>query len=105
DLISSDGKLGTLDNANTTMLSSDYYDQCKKHLNPGGIFIQWIPLITPSSCFNVILQTLKQSFNHVSLFYFYPSDVFMIASDSPVTLDLQKMNSVMQKENVSSELS
>ena len=105
DLISSDGKLGTLDNANTTMLSADYYEQCKKRLNPGGLFIQWIPLITPSSCFKVILQTLKKSFSHVSLFYFYPSDVFMIASDTPIVLDLQKMQRTMQKEYVNRDVS
>jgi spermidine synthase len=104
DLISSDGKLGTLDNANTTMLSSEYYDQCREHLNPGGVFIQWIPLITPSSCFGLILHTMKQSFRHVTLFYFYPSDVFMVGSDFPVELNLQQMRAVMNTPSVSGEL-
>lgn len=104
DLISSDGKLGTLDNANTTMLSSDYYEQCRKHLNPDGVFIQWIPLITPTSCFDVILHTMKQSFKHVTLFYFYPSDVFMVGSESPVELNLSSMNAVMQEVKVKAGL-
>lgn len=104
DLISSDGKLGTLDNANTTMLSSDYYDQCRKHLNQGGVFIQWIPLITPASCFDVILHTMKQSFSHVTLFYFYPSDVFMVGTESPVELNLEQMNAVMNDAKVKAGL-
>lgn len=104
DLISSDGKLGTLDNANTTMLSDDYYHQCKMRLNPGGLFIQWIPLITPNSSFELILQTLKHSFQHVSIFYFYPSDVFMVASEEPFSLNLQQMNRVMQDSSVRAEL-
>src|SRR6185436_7892305 len=80
-------------------------EQCKKHLNPDGVFIQWIPLITPSSCFELIEKTLKQSFIHVSLFYFYPSDVFMIASDSPIEMNLEEMNGVMLEKSVNEELS
>ncbi len=104
DLISSDGKLGSLNKANTTMLSVDYFSLCKSRLREGGMFIHWIPLITPQRSFEVILRSLKSVFDHVVLFYFYPSDVFMVASDEPIVLDLDQMKGVMADEKVRNEM-
>ena len=105
DLISSDGKLGSTNKANTTMLSSDYYEVCKNSLNDDGLFVQWIPITTPFSAFELITTTLKASFPHVELFYFYPSDVFMIASKKPILLDYQLMQEVFYEPDVQADLS
>ena len=104
DLISSDGKLGSTNKANTVMLSSDYYEVCKQSLNENGLFIQWIPITTPSSAFELITQTLKASFSHVELFYFYPSDVFMVASQKPIRLDFERMQQVFNETDVQNDL-
>ncbi len=104
DLVSSDGKLGSLYSGNTIMLASDYFELCKESLNDGGVFIHWIPIITPYKALKIITNTLKQSFKHVGLFYFYPSDIFMIASDSPITFDSQYMNTVLENQPVKKDL-
>jgi spermidine synthase len=104
DLISSDGKLGTLYSGNTIMLSLDYYQLCKKRLKANGLFIQWVPIITPHEILKEILETLAQPFEHVSLFYFYPSDVFMVASESPVVLDNDHTQMVLQEEEIAGDL-
>lgn len=104
DLISSDGKLGSLYSGNTVVLSSDYYELSKQRLKEGGLFIQWIPIITPSQELQVILNTLKSSFRYVSLFYFYPSDIFMLASESPITLDKLHMEEVLKDPDIRREM-
>ncbi len=94
DIISSDGKLGTLHSGNTIMLSADYYEMCKKRLKPDGVFVQWIPIITPYEATKIIINTLTNSFKYVYLFYFYSSDILMAASDNPVVFDKAHMDSL-----------
>jgi spermidine synthase len=104
DLISSDGKLGSLHSGNTIMLSADYYELCKERMKKDGVFVQWIPIITPSPALKIIINTLSQTFNYVSLFYFYPSDIFMAASESPIVLDKSYIDQVLKNEPVKAEL-
>ncbi len=104
DMICSDGKIGSLNSGNTIMLAYDYYELCRKRLKPGGLFIQWVPVITPAPVFQVILNTLKRSFKHVALFYFYHADIFMIASDEEIVLDKELMDRVFQVPQVEQEL-
>ncbi len=104
DLISSDGKLGPLYRGNTIMLSSEYYELCKSRLTKEGLFIQWIPIITPYQELRVLLETLKRSFKYMSLFYFYPTDIFMLASESPIILDKSHMDDVFSDETIKREL-
>ncbi len=87
DLISSDGKLGTLYSGNTIMLASDYYELSKQRLKEDGVFIQWLPIITPTKLLQDILNTLRASFQYVLIFYFYPTDIFMLASERPMQID------------------
>jgi spermidine synthase len=104
DLISSDGKLGSLNKGNTVMLSRDYYDICHDRLSPGGLFIQWVPLITPDTIMQVILQTLHTVFPEIGLFYFYPSDLFMVASDRRIQLDKTLIDELLARADLKKEL-
>jgi len=104
DLISSDGKLGSLNNANTVLLSKNYYDLCQSKLSQQGLFIQWIPLITPHSAFKTILQTLSSSFPYVYAFYFYPSDVLLVGTNQPIELNLFQMQALFDSPTIASDL-
>ncbi len=104
DIISSDGKLGTLHSGNTIMLSADYYQLCKEHLKDGGIFTQWIPIITPYDAMQIIIKSLTQTYKYVSLFYFYPSDLLMVASEKQIVFDKEYMDKVFENENVKHDL-
>jgi spermidine synthase len=104
DIISSDGKLGTLHSGNTIMLSADYYELCKEHLKENGVFTQWIPIITPYDAMQIIIKSLTHSFKYVSIFYFYPSDILMVASENPIVFDKVYMDRVFENKNVKREL-
>lgn len=104
DLISSDGKLGPLYSGNTIMLSRDYYELCKQRMKKDGVFIQWIPIITPYKELKVIFDTLQSSFRYVFVFYFYPADIFMLASESPIILDKSYMDNVFSNTAVRQDL-
>jgi spermidine synthase len=105
DLISSDGKLSSLASANTIMLAADYFHLCKSRLKDDGIFVQWVPTFTPHEILKVIMDTLRNSYEQVALFYFYPSDLLMIASDAPILLDQSHMDRVLKNRNVWNEVS
>ena len=104
DIISSDGKLGTLHSGNTIMLSTDYYQLCKEHLKDDGVFTQWIPIITPYEAMHIIIKSLTQTYKYVSLFYFYPSDLLMVASEKQIVFDKEHMDKVFANENVKRDL-
>jgi len=104
DLISSDGKLGALNSANTIMLAADYFELCREKLNPGGLFIHWVPIITPTSALKVIMKTLRESFTHVTILYFYPGDIYMLASDQPITFEKKHIADVLDDEHIQKDV-
>ncbi|MBQ37268.1 MAG: hypothetical protein CME04_12840 [Gemmatimonadaceae bacterium] len=104
DAIISDGKLGSLNNANTVLLSREYYELCRQRLHDEGVFVQWVPIITPEAELRAILKTAATSFEHVGLFYFYSSDILIVASPSPIVLDGSHMRQVLTNESVAGQL-
>jgi spermidine synthase len=104
DAIVSDGKLGSLNNANTVLLSKDYYDLCRRRLRPEGVFVQWVPIITPEAELRAILHTAASSFEHFGLFYFYSSDILLVGSPTPIELRQETMAKVFANEAVAAEL-
>lgn len=104
DAIVSDGKLGSLNNANTVLLSKDYYELCRRRLRTEGVFVQWVPIITPEAELRAILRTAASSFAYVGLFYFYSSDILIVASPAPITLDGDHMRRVFAREPVARQL-
>ena len=73
------------------LYSRDFYRISKRHLKPGGIFCQWIPLIAISpDSFNIILNTLHDVFPHIALFSFFGESV-AIASAEPIKMNWQEL--------------
>jgi hypothetical protein len=64
-------------------------------MSEDGVFIQWLPIITPHDELRMILNTLKDSFTTVLIFYAHPTDIFMIASQSQLQLDARHINQVL----------
>ena len=90
DLISSDGKFGPLNKANTTMLSKDYYDLCKERLKDDGIFIQWITTKIPNKHFTTILNTTREVFPFTEMFL-NRNNLFLISSKKQVACEYEKV--------------
>ena len=73
------------------LYTKDFYQITRKHLKPGGIFCQWIPLVglSPDS-YNIILNTLHDVFPHIALFSFFGESV-AIASGEPLKMKWQEL--------------
>ncbi|WP_161626831.1 fused MFS/spermidine synthase [Desulfospira joergensenii] len=65
------------------LYTRDFYQTVSAHLNPGGVFCQWIPLSGISEdSYNVILNTVHDVFPHLALFTFFGESV-VIGSATP----------------------
>lgn len=103
DLISSDGKFGALNRANTTMLSEDFYGLCAKRLTPQGLFIQWISTEIPGKHFKTILETTRSTFPFSELFL-VKKNLFILSSKSPVQIDAGKIKKCLGDSILANEL-
>jgi len=73
----------------STFYTREYYELCMKHLKPGGMVSQWIPLhsLTPD-----IVKSLTYTFISVFPHYtawFINADLFLIGSNAPLKLDAE----------------
>jgi spermidine synthase len=51
-----------------SLYSLEHFQSAKRHLNPGGVFVQWLPLYQVSEYeFGVITRTMLQAFDQVTL--------------------------------------
>ena len=69
-----------------SLFSYEFYNKMKKHLNPGGLFVQWIQTYEfNDKLFLNILKALDKEFAHITL-YKSPEepDIIIVASDKPV---------------------
>lgn len=86
------------------LYTKDFYKIARSHLNPKGIFCQWIPLvgISPDS-YNIILNTLHDVFPHIALFSFFGESV-AIASSDPIQIDWKELETRFYSQLVYNDL-
>ncbi|QPJ63672.1 MAG: spermine synthase [Candidatus Nitronauta litoralis] len=84
------------------LYSSEFYEQARGRLNPGGIMMQWLPLhLLNSEDSLAVLKTFKQSFPHTTLWNSYLTRiVLLVGSDQPLKLDPQNFLNRMQNPDV-----
>jgi spermidine synthase len=63
DAIVGDEKVSLHAAANGTFFSRDYYLLVREHLLPGGVFVQWVPLILPPEDQRTVLRTFFSVFS------------------------------------------
>jgi spermidine synthase len=86
-----------------TLYTSEYFEMCKQHLNPGGLVTQWVPLYESD------LPAVKSEL--AAFFGVFPNgtlwnnelngkgyDVVLAASVEPMKIDLDKMEERFQRE-------
>ncbi|HWA08399.1 MAG TPA: fused MFS/spermidine synthase [Opitutaceae bacterium] len=69
-----------------TLYSKDYYELCKRHLNPGGIVTQWVPLYESNA------DAVKSEI--ATFFAVFPNGVIWSNDNSGVGYDLVLMGQV-----------
>ena len=87
DLIVSDAKLNPRYFGNTTFFGREYYELCRDHLAPEGLFIQWVPNYVPEAEFRMILRTFAAAFDEVSAWNSGLGTCLLVGSVSPQTID------------------
>lgn len=77
----------------STFYTAEYYALCLKHLKPGGMVSQWVPLhsLNPEVVRSLI-ATFTSVFPHYTA-WFINADVFLIGSNTPLKLDAARIHS------------
>lgn len=88
----------------SNLYTFDYYQTMAEHLNPGGIFCQWIPLVgmSPES-YDTILNSMHQAFPHMAVFSFCGESV-ILASREPLRADWNSLENRFYAPKVHADL-
>jgi spermidine synthase len=72
------------------LYTREFLAQCRRRLNPGGLFTLWMPYALPMEDFKTHARTFRSVFAHTSLIL-APGrhGLYMMGSDAPITLDDQ----------------
>jgi len=72
--------------SSSKLYTVDFFDKIKRRLNPDGIYLTWMDTRIGSDGARIILNSLKQRFNHCSILFVKSGYYLLIASDKPVKL-------------------
>jgi spermidine synthase len=104
DVITSD-PINSWIRGTAALYSMEYFDLCKRHLNPGGVVVQWIPLyekdLATAKC---ELGTFLKAFPNATLWTSWKNrdgldqrhDVIAVGQLEPTTLDLAEIDRRIQ---------
>jgi spermidine synthase len=83
----------------------EFFDEARKHLNSGGIMVQWFHLYEmDDETFKMVVRTFQTSFKNVSLWYSMVADVILLGSDQPIPFNYASLQSKMQEKKVQDDL-
>ena len=87
----------------SSLFTREFYRRIRKHLNPGGLLVQWIQLYEmDASLVATVLGALGAEFPHYAVFAASDYDLLIMAGDAPVPLEAQA--SVFEHPGVAKEL-
>lgn len=73
-----------------SLFTHDFYESAKKRLNPGGVFAQWVQAYEVNSdTLQTVFATVASSFPAVQTWRTQPEDLLLVASDQPITIDVE----------------
>ena len=76
------------------LYTEEFYRAAKRHLRPGGVFAQWVPVLRSmrGDLFRIHLNTFRRVFPHSSLWYVYGSDqAFLLGTPEQFSLDAERL--------------
>ncbi len=88
----------------SSLYSREYYRLVAEHLREGGIFQQWVQLHhLYTRDFATVLNTLRQEFEHVALFYGGGQGI-LVASDQPLATSRARLGELGMRPGVRATL-
>ena len=85
DLIISDGKQHPFFSGNAPLLCEEFYRLSHDRLSDRGMLVQWNPIGTLHEDMRIMLRTMAEVFEYVSVFYFAPNSIFIVGSKAPLS--------------------
>ncbi|HEY9869575.1 MAG TPA: fused MFS/spermidine synthase [Candidatus Obscuribacterales bacterium] len=88
------------------LFTSEYFKICRACLKPGGIFSLWLQTneVAPDNMRSV-LGALGSAFPYQLAMAATPSNLVVLASDAPLTIDQDKLDKMLANKAIASELS
>jgi spermidine synthase len=88
-----------------SLFSHEFYEAVRKHLEPNGIFCQWVPLyhLRPSTI-RMVYRTLSRSFPHVHVFVLSNGNSIVLASETPIPISMDTLDQRFANQNAKLEL-
>jgi spermidine synthase len=87
------------------LFTTEFFEQCKQRMIKGGIMVQWFHLYEMNDeLFKMVVRTFQSSFTHVSLWQSLNTDIIMIGSDQPISIDYDKIKQAMTGEEIKEDL-
>jgi spermidine synthase len=95
-----------LNSGNAGFYSLDFYQQCKRILNPGGIVCQWLPLHSmPLADFKMLIRSFQAEFPHTSIWFKYTGDFcILIGTEQPLRIDFASLERRVSEDPVKAQL-
>jgi len=86
----------------STLYSKEYFELCKRHLNPGGVVTQWVPLYESDiATIKSELATFFEVFPHGTIWNSDAShrgyDVVLVGQDEPEPIDIDVIAARLQR--------
>jgi spermidine synthase len=90
------------------LYTKDFFEDCRKRLNPGGIHCLWLPMHIPPEDYKVIVKTFQQVYPHSSMWMTTcsPNTIMhthLIGSNGPLAIDFQRVNEELRKGAVAAD--
>jgi spermidine synthase len=94
-IISSDAKSKPEHGGNGVFFSEEYYSLIEEHLEPGGLFIQWIPIYYPRNSYLTIIKTFTDTFPYASLWMFPAGHSFLVGTTHELKIDFARIEKML----------
>ena len=88
--------------------TKDFFEDCRKRLNPKGIHCLWLPMHIPPEDYKVIVKTFQQVYPHSSMWMTTcsPNTIMhthLIGSNEPLAIDFQRVKEELGKGAVAAD--
>jgi len=83
----------------------EFYQQCRAHLDTGGVMLQWVQLYEFSDAgLDTVVATFSQVFPHVSIWHTDAADILLIGTVEPRANDLAPFAARLAEPSVKADL-
>lgn len=87
------------------VFSLEFYQQCREHLAPDGLMLQWIQLYEFSDAsMDIVLATFSQVFPYMSVWQSLRADLLLVGATQPPRVDLDALAARLAVPEVNRDL-